>query len=89
MTMFPTPIDLASDEQARPQEALSARAMVQAVRWRTGLTQAQFADAFHISPQCLSDLELGHARPDAALSAYLRVIDHAPETVRAALRSAG
>ncbi len=33
----------------------------------------------------LTALELGQARPDSALTAYLRVIDHAPDVVREAL----
>ena len=36
----------------------------------------------------LEDLERGDARPDTALTAYLRVIDHAPEAVLKALRRA-
>lgn len=77
--------DPAIDEAATPSRARSARALVQAVRWRTGLSQADFARVFHIDLTLLEDLEHGDARPDAALTAYLRVIDHAPEVVRAAL----
>lgn len=77
--------DPAIDEAATPARARSARALVQAVRWRTGLSQADFARVFHIDLTLLEDLEHGEARPDAALTAYLRVIDHAPEVVREAL----
>ncbi len=77
--------DPAIDEAAAPSRVRSARALVQAVRWRTGLSQADFARIFHIDLTLLEDLEHGDARPDAALTAYLRVIDHAPETVREAL----
>jgi len=77
--------DPAIDEGATPARARSARALVQAVRWRTGLSQADFAATFHIDLSLLQDLEQGDARLDAALAAYLRVIDHAPEIVRAAL----
>ncbi len=79
------PADPAIDEAAAPSRSRSARALVQAVRWRTGLSQAEFARAFHIDRTLLEDLEHGDARPDAALTAYLRVIDHAPDTVREAL----
>jgi putative transcriptional regulator len=79
------PADPAIDEAATPARAKSARALVQAVRWRSGLSQAEFARAFHIDLTLLEDLEHGDARPDAALTAYLRVIDHAPDTVREAL----
>ncbi|WP_454715132.1 helix-turn-helix domain-containing protein [Caulobacter segnis] len=77
--------DPAIDEAATPARARSARALVQAVRWRTGLSQADFARVFHIDLTLLEDLEHGDARPDAALTAYLHVIDHAPEVVREAL----
>lgn len=77
--------DPAIDEAATPARVRSARALVQAVRWRTGLSQADFARVFHIDLALLEDLEHGDARPDAALTAYLRVIDHAPEVVREAL----
>jgi putative transcriptional regulator len=79
------PADPAIDETAAPPRARSARALVQAVRWRTGLSQADFARIFHIDLSLLQDLEHGDARPDAALTAYLRVIDHAPHVVREAL----
>jgi DNA-binding transcriptional regulator YiaG len=77
--------DLAVDEQADPGHARSARALVQGVRWRSGLSQDEFARAFCIPADLLAALELGQARPDPALTAYLRVIDHAPDVVREAL----
>ena len=80
--------DPAIDETAAPSRSRSARALVQAVRWRTGLSQADFARIFHIDLMLLEDLEHGDARPDAALTAYLRVIDHAPHIVREALAQA-
>lgn len=83
------PADPAIDEAANPARSRSARALVQAVRWRTGLSQADFARVFHIDRSLLEDLERGDARPDTALTAYLRVIDHAPEVVREALERAG
>lgn len=79
------PADPAIDEAAAPSRARSARALVQAVRWRTGLSQPDFARIFHIDLTLLEDLEHGDVRPDAALTAYLRVIDHAPHVVREAL----
>jgi putative transcriptional regulator len=83
------PADPAVDEEAAPAKAYSARALVRAVRWRSGLSQDEFARAFHIDADLLIALEHGEARPDAALTAYLRVIDHAPEIVREALERAG
>jgi putative transcriptional regulator len=86
--MMTRPADPAIDEAATPARARSARALIQAVRWRTGLSQADFARVFRIDLTLLEDLERGDARPDTALTAYLRVIDHAPETVLEALRRA-
>ena len=85
MTRSQMTADMAVDEQADPGHARSARALVQGVRWRSGLSQEEFARAFCIPMASLAALELGEARPDAALTAYLRVIDHAPDVVREAL----
>jgi DNA-binding transcriptional regulator YiaG len=85
MTPF-TPPDLSLDEGADPAHWACSRAVVQKVRWHTGLTQSQFAETFRIGLDWLRDLEMGRARPDAPLVAYLRVIDRAPDVVRAALR---
>ena len=89
MTRAETAADLAIDEAADPGHARSARALVQAVRWRSGLSQDDFARAFCIPLDQLAMLELGQARPDTALTAYLRVVDHAPDVVREALERAG
>jgi len=85
MTRSRTTADMAVDEQADPGHVRSARALVQGVRWRSGLSQGEFARAFGIPLEQLESLEQGEARPDAALTAYLRVIDHAPDVVREAL----
>jgi DNA-binding transcriptional regulator YiaG len=85
MTRSQITVDMAVDDQADPGHARSARALVQGVRWRSGLSQDEFARAFGIPLAQLAALELGQARSDAALAAYLRVIDHAPEVVREAL----
>ena len=85
MTRSQSTADMAVDEQADPGHVRSARALVQGVRWRSGLSQDEFARAFCIPVAQLAALELGQARPDTALTAYLRVIDHAPDVVREAL----
>ncbi|MEJ2817527.1 MULTISPECIES: hypothetical protein [unclassified Caulobacter] len=85
MTRSQITADVAVDDQADPGHARSARALVQGVRWRSGLSQGEFARAFCIPLDLLAALELGQSRPDEALTAYLRVIDHAPDTVREAL----
>ena len=77
------PLD--ADELAR----IAAARHVRAVRDRTGLSQPEFARAFHIDVARLRDLEQGRTRADSALLAYLKVIDEAPDVVRQALRGAG
>ena len=56
---------------------------------RSGLSQTEFARAFHINVARLRDLEQGRSQADSALLAYLTVIDEAPDTVRRVLLSAG
>ncbi len=89
-----------SDEADRPSEvdddlleateawdAIRSSAAIHRVRWHTGLSQAEFAQVFHIDPDYLRALERGAVQPDGALLAYLTVIDRAPDTVRAALQT--
>jgi putative transcriptional regulator len=77
--------DLPIDPAARPEGALCARAMVQRVRWSTGLTQEAFARTFHLDAESLCEVEAGRALPGAALLAYLQVIEWRPEAVLDAL----
>jgi putative transcriptional regulator len=77
--------DLPLDDAAPPGDALCARALVQRVRWGTGLSQDAFARTFRIDPDALCEMEAGRSRPDLALRAYLKVIEHAPTAVLEAL----
>jgi len=77
--------DLPIDATAAPDGALCARAMVQRVRWGTGLTQEAFARTFRLDAESLCEIEAGRALPDAALLAYLQVIEWRPEAVLDAL----
>jgi putative transcriptional regulator len=61
---------------------------IQAVRARTGLSQPQFAERYHINVGRLRDLEQGRTQPDSALLAYLAVIEREPDAVARALREA-
>lgn len=61
---------------------------IQAVRARTGLSQPQFAERYHINVGRLRDLEQGRTQPDSAMLAYLAVIEREPEAVARALRAA-
>lgn len=63
-------------------------ARVQWIRKKLGLSQPDFAAEFHIPVGTLRDWEQGRREPDTAAWAYLRVIEHAPDTVRAALAAA-
>ena len=54
-------------------------------RRTAGMSQAQFAEAFHINVARLRDLEQGRHTPDRAVVAYLRVIARNPAAALAAL----
>lgn len=62
---------------------------VKAIRERTGLTQAEFARRYGISPRSLQEWEQGRRQPEGAVRAYLLVIDRNPGAVERALRRAG
>ncbi|MFT4037311.1 MAG: helix-turn-helix domain-containing protein [Thermomicrobiales bacterium] len=55
------------------------------IRRQLRLTQEQFADRFHLPLGTLRDWELGRREPDTAAKNFLRVIEHNPEAVIAAL----
>ncbi len=69
----------------RDWDAVAPSALVHRVRWHTGLSQSAFAEAYGLDLGHLRALERGEARPDDAMTAYLTVIDRAPDAVRAAL----
>jgi putative transcriptional regulator len=58
---------------------------VRAIRKRLGFTQQDFATTFGFNVARLRDWEQGRTHPDAALRAYLLVIDRKPDAVREAL----
>jgi putative transcriptional regulator len=58
------------------------------LRKRLGLSQAQFAERFHINLARLRDWEQGRHPPDSVALAYLRVIEHDPEGVARVLAAA-
>jgi putative transcriptional regulator len=61
------------------------RINVRAIRERVGMSQAQFAIRFAISPRTLQEWEQGRRMPDATVRAYLTVIDRNPDAVQNAL----
>jgi putative transcriptional regulator len=70
-----------------PEETarVAAARRIQAIRRRTGFSQAQFASEFRINLGRLRDLEQGRTRADSALLAYLTVIEREAELVKRTL----
>ncbi len=68
-------------------DSVASNALIHRVRWHSGLSQAEFAEAYRIDLERLRALEAGAIRADSALVAYLTVIDRAPQIVRAALQT--
>lgn len=58
---------------------------VRAVRRRTGLSRAKFAERFGLDPRALQDWEQGRRAPDRAARVLLLTIDRHPEAVTDAL----
>jgi putative transcriptional regulator len=58
------------------------------VRWKLGMSQGDFAEAFHIPVGTLRDWEQHRCEPDHAAQAYLKVIARNPKAVRKALETA-
>lgn len=54
---------------------------VAAIRRKTKLTQAQFADAYHLPLGTIRDWEQQRSRPDSGSSVFLRLIDADPQAV--------
>jgi DNA-binding transcriptional regulator YiaG len=54
-------------------------------RQKTGLSQAQFAEALHISKRTLQDWEQGRRSPSGAAQALIRIATKHPKVVREAL----
>jgi putative transcriptional regulator len=76
-----------SDPDAQPLTADQLAGMhrasrVKVLRQRLGMTQAQFADAFHLPMTTLRDWEQGRSNPDAPARALLLAIERDPEGMR-------
>ena len=71
--------------QAAPEQLAQFR-RVSRVKWlrqfRLGLTQAEFAEAFHIPITTLRDWEQHRSTPDAPARALLLAIERDPEVMR-------
>ena len=76
-----------ADPDAQPLSAEKLARMlrvsrVKALRQRLGMTQAQFAGAFHLPITTLRDWEQRRSTPDAPARALLLAIERDPETMR-------
>jgi putative transcriptional regulator len=60
---------------------------VKAIRGKTGLSQAKFAETFAFNKRTLQDWERNKGVPLGPVRAYPKVIDQNPDAVIAALRS--
>ena len=63
----------------------SERVDVRAVRQKLGKTQAAFAEHFGVGVTTVKAWEQGRRRPTRLATTLLRVIDRAPEVVKAVL----
>jgi putative transcriptional regulator len=61
---------------------------VRALRAKLDMTQAAFADRFGFDVSAVRDWEQKRRQPDRSARVLLTVIDHSPDVVDAALRSA-
>lgn len=58
---------------------------VAAARMKTGLSQAQFAQALHISARTLQEWEQGRRQPSGAAQALIQIAFKHPEVITEAL----
>ena len=77
---------IAGNPDAAPDMALQFD--VQAIRAKTGMSQAQFAKTFGFSVRTLQEWERGAKFPSGPARTLLIVIDRQPEAVKRALRAA-
>jgi putative transcriptional regulator len=76
-----------SDPEAQPLSPEQLAGMqrvsrVKVLRQRLGMTQAEFADAFHLPITTLRDWEQHRSKPDAPARALLLAIERDPELMR-------
>jgi putative transcriptional regulator len=76
-----------ADSDAQPLAAEQLAKMrrvsrVKALRQRLGMTQAEFAEAFHLPITTLRDWEQRRSTPDAPARALLLAIERDPEVMR-------
>ena len=62
-------------------------ARIKKIRRRVAGSTRQFEAEFHISARTMESYEHGRRRPDAAMTALLRIIEKEPDAARRALAS--
>lgn len=55
---------------------------IRLVRRAVGMSQSQFAKAYHVPLRSLQNWEQGSREPDSAIEALIKLIAHEPERVR-------
>jgi putative transcriptional regulator len=80
-----------SDPDAQPLTPTQLAKMrrvsrVKALRERLGMTQAEFAEAFHLPLTTLRDWEQRRSTPDAPARALLLAIERGPQVMRRLLK---
>lgn len=78
----PKPADRTTDEELAHMFRPGA---LRQLRERLGLSQAAFAERFHRNLRTLQDWEQARRVPEDIARTYLRVIEHSPDAVAAAL----
>lgn len=74
--------------KGRAHTIINSEVDVKAIRVKTGLTQADFAETYGLSLYTLRKWENGSRSPEGAAKAYLTVIAQRPNVVKNALRNA-
>ena len=78
-----TEADIAKNKAADDADAMPK--FVRRVRWRLGVSQAEFAERIGVSLDTIRNWEQGKRSPAGAAKALLKVLDKAPEAALAAL----
>jgi putative transcriptional regulator len=81
-------LDAMTDEEVLAAALSDPDSRVKVLRQRLGMTQMQFADAFHLPITTLRDWEQQRSTPDAPARALLLAIERDPEVMRRLLAEA-
>ncbi len=71
--------EMKAGTRARVSQVMPNR--VVAARSKTGLTQAQFAQALHISKRTLQEWEQGRRKPSGAAMTLIQIVFRHPEVI--------